>query len=175
MNATQFNKSKEAENVCSCFMHGYLDFIFIIYFRCFCSGPTVQFTAKSLLSKIKKYSYAKWKKKKLIDKIKLVKVIFWLLGSLCGTLVDCYFSVLFFFVCQGGNWILKIINNNFAFVKWILLQVLNDLVQGEFMQLGAKETENERFTHYFTKTYRKTASLIANSLKAVSIYYYYYY
>jgi len=49
------------------------------------------------------------------------------------------------------------------------LQVLNDLVQGEFMQLGAKETENERFTHYFTKTYRKTASLIANSLKAVSI------
>lgn len=47
-------------------------------------------------------------------------------------------------------------------------QVLNDLVQGEFMQLGAKETENERFSHYFTKTYRKTASLIANSLKAVS-------
>lgn len=37
------------------------------------------------------------------------------------------------------------------------------------MQLGAKETENERFSHYFTKTYRKTASLIANSLKAVSI------
>jgi hypothetical protein len=49
-----------------------------------------------------------------------------------------------------------------------LFQVLNDLVQGEFMQLGAKETENERFSHYFTKTYRKTASLIANSLKAVS-------
>lgn len=49
-----------------------------------------------------------------------------------------------------------------------ILQVLNDLVQGEFMQLGAKETENERFSHYFTKTYRKTASLIANSLKAVS-------
>lgn len=35
------------------------------------------------------------------------------------------------------------------------------------MQLGSKETENERFAHYFTKTYRKTASLIANSLKAV--------
>jgi decaprenyl-diphosphate synthase subunit 1 len=50
----------------------------------------------------------------------------------------------------------------------IFFQVLNDLVQGEFMQLGAKETENERFSHYFTKTYRKTASLIANSLKAVS-------
>lgn len=36
------------------------------------------------------------------------------------------------------------------------------------MQLGAKETENERFAHYLTKTYRKTASLIAASLKAVS-------
>lgn len=37
------------------------------------------------------------------------------------------------------------------------------------MQLGSKETENERFAHYLTKTYRKTASLIANSVKAVSI------
>jgi hypothetical protein len=35
------------------------------------------------------------------------------------------------------------------------------------MQLGSKETENERFAHYLTKTYRKTASLIANSVKAV--------
>jgi decaprenyl-diphosphate synthase subunit 1 len=47
------------------------------------------------------------------------------------------------------------------------LQVVTDLVQGEFMQLGSKETENERFAHYLTKTYRKTASLIANSVKAV--------
>lgn len=50
----------------------------------------------------------------------------------------------------------------------LIAQVLNDLVQGEFMQLGAKETENERFSHYFTKTYRKTASLIANACKGVS-------
>lgn len=42
------------------------------------------------------------------------------------------------------------------------------MVQGEFMQLGSKETENERFAHYLTKTYRKTASLIANCVKAVS-------
>lgn len=35
------------------------------------------------------------------------------------------------------------------------------------MQLGAKETENERFAHYLTKTYRKTASLMANSIKSV--------
>lgn len=50
----------------------------------------------------------------------------------------------------------------------VFVQVVSDLVQGEFMQLGSKETENERFAHYLTKTYRKTASLIANSVKAVS-------
>lgn len=54
------------------------------------------------------------------------------------------------------------------------LQVMTDLIQGEFMQLGAKETENERFAHYLTKTYRKTASLIANGLKAVCIQFYLY-
>lgn len=48
-------------------------------------------------------------------------------------------------------------------------QILSDLVQGELMQLGSKETENERFAHYFMKTFRKTASLIANALKAVRL------
>ncbi|CAG2069094.1 unnamed protein product, partial [Timema podura] len=47
--------------------------------------------------------------------------------------------------------------------------VVTDLVQGEFMQLGSKETENERFAHYLTKTYRKTASLLANSVKATAM------
>ncbi|KAL1452831.1 hypothetical protein WDU94_007021 [Cyamophila willieti] len=47
-------------------------------------------------------------------------------------------------------------------VTLTLSQIMTDLVQGEFMQLGSKETENERFAHYLTKTYRKTASLIAN-------------
>lgn len=56
---------------------------------------------------------------------------------------------------------------NGAYLKH--LQIITDLVQGEFMQLGSKETENERFAHYLTKTYRKTASLIANSVKAVSV------
>lgn len=37
------------------------------------------------------------------------------------------------------------------------------------MQLGAKETENERFAHYLMKTYRKTASLMANSIKSVAL------
>lgn len=43
------------------------------------------------------------------------------------------------------------------------------VVSGEFMQLGSKENENERFKHYLKKTYKKTASLLANSCKAVSL------
>lgn len=43
-----------------------------------------------------------------------------------------------------------------------------DLVEGEFMQLGSKEKEDERFNHYLKKTFNKTASLIAFSCKAVS-------
>lgn len=35
------------------------------------------------------------------------------------------------------------------------------------MQLGSKENENERFQHYLDKTFKKTASLIANSCRAV--------
>ncbi|XP_002738102.1 all trans-polyprenyl-diphosphate synthase PDSS1-like [Saccoglossus kowalevskii] len=51
----------------------------------------------------------------------------------------------------------------------VISQAIDDLVRGEFMQLGSKEDENERFAHYLQKTYKKTASLIANSCKAVSI------
>ncbi|XP_069633646.1 all trans-polyprenyl-diphosphate synthase PDSS1 isoform X1 [Haliaeetus albicilla] len=51
----------------------------------------------------------------------------------------------------------------------VLTQVIEDLVCGEFLQLGSKENENERFAHYLEKTFKKTASLIANSCKAVSI------
>ncbi|XP_049534986.1 all trans-polyprenyl-diphosphate synthase PDSS1 [Anopheles darlingi] len=77
-------------------------------------------------------------------------------------------------VTQAGDYILSVASMLLARLKHdevthILSQVLTDLVQGEFMQLGSKETENERFAHYFTKTYRKTASLIANSLKAVAV------
>lgn len=57
---------------------------------------------------------------------------------------------------------------NISVVK-VLSQVIEDLVRGEFMQLGSKENENERFKHYLDKTFKKTASLIANSCKAVSI------
>ncbi|RXG57343.1 Decaprenyl-diphosphate synthase subunit 1 [Armadillidium vulgare] len=47
-------------------------------------------------------------------------------------------------------------------------RVLVDLVQGEFMQLGSKEKENERFNHYLKKSFNKTASLISFSCKAVA-------
>ncbi|KAH0952497.1 hypothetical protein HN011_001017 [Eciton burchellii] len=77
-------------------------------------------------------------------------------------------------VAMAGNYILAVacmmlsrIRNDEVTVT--ISQIVSDLVQGEFMQLGSKETENERFAHYLTKTYRKTASLIANCLKAVAI------
>ncbi|XP_043821645.1 all trans-polyprenyl-diphosphate synthase PDSS1 isoform X2 [Dromiciops gliroides] len=52
---------------------------------------------------------------------------------------------------------------------WGEKKVIEDLVRGEFLQLGSKENENERFAHYIEKTFKKTASLLANSCKAVSI------
>lgn len=77
-------------------------------------------------------------------------------------------------VTMAGNFILTIAfmmvarlkNDN---VTIILSQIVSDLIRGEIMQLGSKETENERFAHYLSKTYCKTASLIANSLKAVAL------
>ncbi|OCT75578.1 all trans-polyprenyl-diphosphate synthase PDSS1 [Xenopus laevis] len=51
----------------------------------------------------------------------------------------------------------------------LISQIIEDLVRGEFLQLGSKENENERFSHYLEKTFKKTASLIANSCKAVSV------
>jgi len=74
-------------------------------------------------------------------------------------------------VAMAGDYILAVtsmmiarLNHNDVTIT--LSQIITDLVQGEFMQLGSKETENERFAHYLTKTYRKTASLLANSVKA---------
>lgn len=77
-------------------------------------------------------------------------------------------------VTMAGDYILSVASIMIARLKndevmIILSQILTDLVQGEFMQLGSKETENERFAHYLTKTYRKTASLIANTLKAIAV------
>ncbi|XP_015124804.1 decaprenyl-diphosphate synthase subunit 1 isoform X2 [Diachasma alloeum] len=77
-------------------------------------------------------------------------------------------------VAMTGDYILAVASMMIARLRsddvtLTLSQVVTDLVQGEFMQLGSKETENERFAHYLTKTYRKTASLIANSAKAAAI------
>lgn len=46
----------------------------------------------------------------------------------------------------------------------LIARIIDDLVRGEFMQIDA----NANFDHYLKKTYRKTASLIANSCKAVA-------
>eukprot|EP00058_Branchiostoma_floridae_P009211 XP_002594699.1 hypothetical protein BRAFLDRAFT_240460 [Branchiostoma floridae] len=51
----------------------------------------------------------------------------------------------------------------------LLSQVIEDLVRGEFMQLGTKEDEDERFAHYLKKTFKKTASLLAHSCRAVAV------
>ncbi|XP_065157918.1 all trans-polyprenyl-diphosphate synthase PDSS1 [Atheta coriaria] len=77
-------------------------------------------------------------------------------------------------VTMAGDFILAVASMMIAKLRnddvtLVLSQVITDLVQGEFMQLGSKETENERFAHYLTKTYRKTASLIANSVKSVTM------
>ncbi|XP_028392446.1 decaprenyl-diphosphate synthase subunit 1-like [Dendronephthya gigantea] len=51
----------------------------------------------------------------------------------------------------------------------LLSKVLDDLVRGEFMQMGSREDPNERFTHYLDKTFKKTASLLAYTCKSVAL------
>lgn len=51
----------------------------------------------------------------------------------------------------------------------LLAKVLDDLVRGEFMQMGSREDPDERFTHYLTKTFKKTASLLAYTCKSVAL------
>ncbi|KAK0141390.1 Decaprenyl-diphosphate synthase subunit 1 [Merluccius polli] len=71
------------------------------------------------------------------------------------------------FILSAASMALARIGN--TAVVSVLSQVIEDLVRGEFMQMGSKENENERFKHYLDKTFKKTASLIANSCRAVSI------
>lgn len=51
----------------------------------------------------------------------------------------------------------------------LISQSINDLVKGEFMQMGSKEKDLDRFSHYIEKTFNKTASLMAYTCKAVAI------
>lgn len=77
-------------------------------------------------------------------------------------------------VTMAGNFVLTIAFSmvgrlNDDDVTITLSHMVTDLIKGELMQLGSKETENERFASYLKKSYCKTASLIANSLKSVAI------
>uniref|UniRef100_A0A8C5WRU2 All trans-polyprenyl-diphosphate synthase PDSS1 n=1 Tax=Laticauda laticaudata TaxID=8630 RepID=A0A8C5WRU2_LATLA len=71
------------------------------------------------------------------------------------------------FILSTASLVLARIGN--TTVLSLITQVIEDLVRGEFLQLGSKENENERFSHYLEKTFKKTASLIAHSCKAVSV------
>lgn len=51
----------------------------------------------------------------------------------------------------------------------VLSHILLDLVRGEFMQMSTKPGENKRFDHYINKSFKKTASLIAHTCKAVTL------
>jgi geranyl diphosphate synthase len=54
-------------------------------------------------------------------------------------------------------------------VVMLLSTVIEDLVTGEVMQSSAKPDELLSFDHYLEKTHFKTASLIANSCRAVAM------
>lgn len=74
----------------------------------------------------------------------------------------------------AGDYILSIVSSVLARignteVVSIMSQVVEDLVRGEFMQLGSKEDKNERFAHYLNKTFKKTASMLAASCKSVAV------
>lgn len=71
-----------------------------------------------------------------------------------------------YILAKAGAMVARLNNDE---VTQILAQVLEDLVQGEFMQMGAKEGTTEKFTHYIGKTFNKTASLMAYSCKGVAI------
>ncbi|XP_054707446.1 all trans-polyprenyl-diphosphate synthase PDSS1-like [Uloborus diversus] len=71
-----------------------------------------------------------------------------------------------FILAQAARILAQLENED---VVHLLAQVLLDLVQGEFMQMGAMEDETERFSHYLQKTFKKTASLTAYTCKAAAV------
>merc|ERR1719423_456049 len=71
------------------------------------------------------------------------------------------------YILGVGSRILSQVGNPDVVV--ILSQVLADLVQGEFMQLQSKQEEAERFEHYLSKSFNKTASLMAYSCRANAV------
>merc|ERR1719315_450006 len=71
------------------------------------------------------------------------------------------------FILSVGSKLLSQVGDKEVVV--ILSQVLADLVQGEFQQLENKEDGNERFEHYLSKSFNKTASLMAYSCRANAV------
>ncbi|GAV03292.1 hypothetical protein RvY_13737 [Ramazzottius varieornatus] len=75
----------------------------------------------------------------------------------------------------AGDYILSVASRELAKLRnpdviICLAQVIEDLVKGELMQIGSKDgTASSRLTAYLSKTYYKTASLLANSCKAVAM------
>eukprot|EP00112_Aurelia_sp_Birch-Aquarium-sp1_P006605 Seg1725.4 transcript_id=Seg1725.4/GoldUCD/mRNA.D3Y31 product="Decaprenyl-diphosphate synthase subunit 1" protein_id=Seg1725.4/GoldUCD/D3Y31 len=51
----------------------------------------------------------------------------------------------------------------------LIAEIIEDLVKGEIMQLFIDDDPQKRFDDYLDKTYRKTASLLANSCKAAAV------
>ncbi|XP_046915110.2 decaprenyl diphosphate synthase subunit 1 qless [Dermatophagoides farinae] len=70
------------------------------------------------------------------------------------------------FVISKGSQMLARLNS--PVLVSILSEAIIDLVLGEFMQMGSKKDEKERFSHYIQKTFKKTASLIAYTCRAVT-------
>lgn len=71
------------------------------------------------------------------------------------------------FILSQAAKILSEVGNTDVIV--LLSQVLIDLVQAEFMQLGSRESNDQRFTHYLSKTYKKAASLIAFTCQSMAV------
>lgn len=73
----------------------------------------------------------------------------------------------------AGNYILGVstkmlAQTNDTEVVSVMCRILEDLVSGEFQQMGSREDDEDRFQLYLDKTFNKTASLMANSCKAVA-------
>ncbi|XP_067138458.1 all trans-polyprenyl-diphosphate synthase PDSS1-like [Centruroides vittatus] len=71
-----------------------------------------------------------------------------------------------FILSQAAKILAKIGNTD---VIILLSQVLVDLVQGELMQLGSREKDDQRFSHYLLKTFNKTASLISFTCQSMAV------
>lgn len=71
-----------------------------------------------------------------------------------------------YILAKAGAMVARLNNND---VTQFLAQVLEDLVQGEFMQMGANEGSTEKFAHYIDKTFNKTASLMAYNCKGAAL------